>query len=149
MILCLGDVGGSWRTCSLNFWKQGPCIVHSVNILNDNCRGKAFRLSNFEKKDSKLLFETTFWNIIYILCFSLGKWCIRIIFERYFGAAKQIWKPRTIYCAFWGYLKRCAWSLSCWKNNESKDAKMVHSGALWNDVLEVGTAEKKGERIDA
>jgi len=48
------------------------------------------------------------------------KWFIRAIVERYLDVAEQILKPRTIYCAFWGYLKRCSWSLSCWEKIKAR-----------------------------
>ena len=127
-----------------------------------------------------MLCETTFWNIRYILsvfffnkteqCENIdAKCCIRTIFEQYFGATEHILKPSTIACAFWGYLERCACSLSCWEKKTNKDVKwfilaffemmfrklelqrkgwrnrrlMVHSDNIWNDVIEVGNAEKK------
>ena len=53
------------------------------------------------------------------------------------GTAEKNWKQaRAIDGAFWGYVKRCSWSLSCWENLKSNDTKwFIH-------VLKVGTAEK-------
>ena len=76
--------------------------------------------------------------------------------------------PRTHTGAFWGNLKRCFGSWNCGETFENKDASwwflvvfettvlklellrnflkrcrlIVHSAAIWNDVLEVETAEK-------
>ena len=34
------------------------------------------------------------------------------------------------------------WKLELLRKNQKQRLRMVHSGAIWNDVLEVGTAEK-------
>ena len=83
--------------------------------------------------------------------------------------AEKFLKSWAIDVSFWGYLKRCSWSWNCWENFEILDdrwfilrlfettfwklqllrqiwklwGEMVHSGLLWNNVFEVGTAEKK------
>ena len=84
------------------------------------------------------------------------------------GTAENILKARTLNGAFWRYLKQYYWSWNCWEFFKSNDAKrcilalyetmvwklellrtswkqgwcMVHSDAIWNNVIEVGTAEK-------
>ena len=59
------------------------------------------------------------------------------------GIAEKKMKSWTIDGAFWRFFKRWSWSLSCWEKKWKKVREMVHSGAILNDVLEVGIAEKK------
>jgi len=68
----------------------------------------------------------------------------RCILNDVFGSWKR-WEnveARTIDGAFWRYLKRCSCSWNCWEHLKKQGRKMVHSGAIWNDFSEVGTAEK-------
>ena len=63
--------------------------------------------------------------------------------KRCFGCwiAEKRFKSWTIDGASWRYLQRCSWSLSCWDNFKSNDAKWCIL-ALFKKRLEVGTAEK-------
>ena len=56
---------------------------------------------------------------------------------------EKILKTRTIDGAFWRYKKNIISDVGTplsWEHFEIKD--MVHSDPIWNDILEVGTAEK-------
>ena len=96
-----------------------------------------------------------------------AKWCIRTIFERYFGVAEQVWnqgrymvqwteairndvlevwaaekikKAMTRNGSFWPSLKQCLGSWNCREKLKAR-GKMVHCDTSWTDALEVGTAE--------
>ena len=116
-------------TCSLQFWKLGPYLVHSIYILNDNCKEKQFfYLSNFENKDAKLCFYCYLKQHLGTLdntnrlCL-LSSTSLNSVKKTVFWSCWAKLKPWTIYCALWSYLKRCFGSLNCWGNFKSKDAK--------------------------
>ena len=64
-----------------------------------------------------------------------AKWCIRTIFEQYFETKDDIVCLLALFVTMF-------WKLEQLRKFESKLGQyMVHSEAMWNDVLEVGIAE--------
>ena len=56
------------------------------------------------------------------------------------GTAVKMLKAKTQNGAFCRYLKRFLGSWNCWRKKWNQGRCMVHSDAIWNDLLEVGTA---------
>ena len=50
---------------------------------------------------------------------------------------EKMLKTRTIDGAFWRNLKRCSCSWNCWEHLKKQGRKIMHSDAIWNDVLEL------------
>ena len=58
------------------------------------------------------------------------------------GNAEKMLKARTIDNTFWHYLKRCSWSWNSGQSQKKQGRKIVHSGAICNNVFEVWNDEK-------
>ena len=120
--------GAFWRYLKQYYWSW-------------NCW--EFFKSNDAKRCILALYETMVWKLELLRTSWKQGWCMvhsDAIWNNVIevGTAEKILKARTLNGAFWHYLKRCFGSWNCWEFFENEVAfKMVHSAAIWNDVLEV------------
>ena len=148
--LCiLNDGFGSWK-----WWDNVESTGNrycTLTLKENIVFGSWNTWEQFELNDDNMVHSGAIWNDV-----------LKV------GTTEIFFKARTQNDALWCYLKRFIWRWNCWEKFESKEKKwcilmlfetvfwklellwkywkkgnyMVNSGAIWNGVLEVGTAKK-------